>query len=103
MFRVQTLGSLRRFQVEAKPLLNSLRPQFRRPLGQVKEKDQVERNRSSQDRIAAEEVYLDLHRIAQPAEDVDVIPGFLIISSWRVIVDANLVRSEERRVGKEGR
>ena len=45
----------------------------------------------SENGVAAEEVHLDLHRIAQPAKDVDVVPGFLVVAARRVIVDANLV------------
>src|SRR5450631_739974 len=92
MLWVQTLCSLRRFQVETQPLLNSSRPQFRRTLGQVKEENQIERYRSSQNRIAAKEVHLDLHRIAQPSEDVDVVPGFFVVAAWWVVVDSNLVK-----------
>jgi hypothetical protein len=49
------------------------------------------RNRRGQNRVAAEKVDLDLHRVAQPAEDVDVVPGFLLVAARRVIVDADLV------------
>ena len=72
--------------------------------------------RRRQDRVAAEEVELDLHRVAEPTDDVDVVPAFLVVAARRVVVDADDVadvpvevgiqlrlRSEERRVGKECR
>lgn len=58
---------------------------------QVAEQYQVEGNRSGQDGITAKEVDLDLHRISHPAEDIDIVPGFLVVAAWRIIVDANLV------------
>ncbi len=59
--------------------------------GEVAEKREVEQQRSGEDRVAAEEVDLDLHGVAHPAEDVDVVPAFFVVVAWRVIVDAHLV------------
>src|SRR6185437_5621490 len=39
------------------------------------------------DGIAAKEVDLNLHRIAQPSEDVDVIPAFFRIAARRIVID----------------
>ena len=58
---------------------------------EVAEEHEVEAERRCEDRVAAEEVNLYLHRVAHPAEDVDVVPAFLVVVAWRIIVDANLV------------
>ena len=53
---------------------------------------EVENERRGQDRIAAEEIDLDLHLVAEPAKDVDVVPAFFVVAARRVIVDAHDVR-----------
>src|SRR5580765_5271606 len=58
-----------RLEVKRQPLLNAAHSGA---LGQVHEQHQVEHQRSGQDRVAAQEIDLDLHGIAQPSEDVDV-------------------------------
>ena len=61
-------------------------------LREVGEEREVEHQRRRQDRIAAEKVHLDLHRIAHPPDNVDVIPAFLVVTPGAVEVDANDVR-----------
>ena len=46
--------------VKGEPLLNPLHPGA---LGEIGEEGEVENQRSGEDRIAAEEVHLDLHRV----------------------------------------
>ena len=58
---------------------------------QITEKNQVERDGSSKNGVAAQEVNLDFHRIAHPAENIDVVPCFLIILTGRIVVDAYLM------------
>ena len=60
-------------------------------LRQIEEQHQIEHDRRRQNRVAAQEIDLDLHRIAQPSEDIDVVPTFFVIAARRVIVDADLV------------
>src|SRR5580704_3382942 len=78
----------RRLEVEAQPLLNALHS---RALCKVQEKNQIQNDRSREDRVAAQEVHFDLHRIPEPAEDVDVVPAFFVVTARRVVVDAHLV------------
>ncbi len=59
--------------------------------GEVAEKNEVEAEGSCEDRVAAEEVDLDLHGIAHPAEDVDVVPAFLAVVARGIVVDTHLV------------
>ena len=57
----------------------------------VAEQTQVEKQWSSEDGVAAEEVYLYLHGVTHPSENVDVVPSFLIVVAWRIVVYAHLV------------
>jgi len=68
-------------------------------LRQVGEQDEVECERRREDRVATEEVDLDLHRIPEPAEDVDVVPTFFVVSARRVVVDAHLVEDVAVQLG----
>ena len=58
---------------------------------EVAQENEVEAQRCCKDRVAAEEVDLDLHGVAHPAEDVDVIPTFLVVVARGIVVDAHLV------------
>ena len=58
-------------------------------LREVHEQREVEDDRRREDRVAAEEVDLDLHRVAEPPEDIDVVPAFLVVAARRVVVDAD--------------
>src|SRR5205823_3579667 len=80
---------LRRFEVEGEPFLHAFHLDA---LREVEEEREVEDDGRGQDRIAAQEIYLDLHRIAEPAEDVYVVPALFVVSTRRVIIDANNVR-----------
>src|ERR1700704_1592310 len=51
---------LRALEVEAEPLLDALHPG---PLGEIAEEREVEDDGRREDRVAAEEVDLDLHRV----------------------------------------
>ena len=78
-----------RFEVERKPLLHAFHA---RTLSEIQKQRQVKNDRRGEDRVAAEEVDLDLHRIPEPAEDVDVVPAFFVVAARRVIVDSHDVR-----------
>ena len=75
-------------EVERQPLLDALHPGA---LRQVQEQDQVQHQGRRQDRIPAQEVDLDLHRVAHPPEDVDVVPAFLGVAARRIVVDPDHV------------
>src|SRR5213592_3615943 len=65
---VETLRKLWALKVEGQPFLNARQAGAR---GQVEEQREIEHDRRGQNRIAAQEIDLDLHRIAKPSEDVD--------------------------------
>src|SRR5438128_11710068 len=82
----------RRFEVKTQPLLNADSAQLRSSLGQIEEQQQIEHNWRGKDRIPAEEIYFDLHGIAEPSEDVYVVPAFFVVTARRIVVNADLVR-----------
>jgi len=57
----------------------------------VAEQYQVKAEGRGKDRVAAEEVDLYLHRVAHPAEDVDIVPSLLVVVARGIVVDAYLV------------
>src|SRR5271157_2455003 len=71
----------RTFEIEGEPLLNAFHS---RALREIEKQHQVEYQGRCQYRVPAEKVDLDLHRIAEPAKDVDVIPAFFGIAPRRV-------------------
>src|SRR4051812_35488454 len=75
---VQAGRRLRALVVEAQPLLDAAQPGA---LGEVAEQDQVEREWRGEDAVAAEEVDLDLHRVVEPPEDVDVVPTLFVVAA----------------------
>src|SRR6266481_6800305 len=91
MFRIQPRNRHRRLEIKAEPFLNSQVFQFFAALGQIEEEYKIEHNGGGEDGIPAEKIDLDLHRVAKPAEDIDVVPTLFVITAWRVIVNANLV------------
>src|SRR6266545_4457264 len=78
----------RRLEVEGEPLLDA--GEARAPR-EVQKERQIEGHRRRENRVAAEEVDLDLHGLAEPAEDVDVVPPLLRVSPRRVVLDSDLV------------
>src|SRR5207253_3408110 len=89
----------RRLEVEAEPFLYADPPQVGAALRQIQEQHQIKHDRRRQDRVAAQKIYLDLHWIAEPAEDVNVVPALLVITAWRVIVNVDLVADLAVQVG----
>src|SRR5258708_39946746 len=64
---VEAGGVHRALEVEGEPFLDAAHP---RPPREVEEEGEVQHERGGQDGVAAEEVHLDLHGVAHPAEDV---------------------------------
>src|ERR1035437_6258525 len=96
VLRLESRSGHRRLVIEAEPLLNPLHPGAVREVG---EQGQVEHDRRRQDRIAAEKIDLDLHRIVHPPDDVDVVPPLLVVPSRRIVVDPHDVREVLVQVG----
>ena len=65
----------------------------------VDEQTQVKAQGCCKNRVAAQEVDLDLHGIAHPAKDVDVVPSLLVVVAGRVVVNAYLVEVVVVQVG----
>ncbi len=83
--RGSVLGTL---EVEGQPFLDALHAGS---LGEVKKKSEVKNKGRGKNRIAAEEVDLYLHWVAEPAKDVDVIPSLFVVAAGWVVVDPHLV------------
>jgi len=75
-------------EIEREPVLRAAQAG---PGRQVGEENKIERERRRQDRVAAEEIDLDLHRLAEPADEIDVVPGLFVVPAWRVVIDAHAV------------
>src|SRR5438270_5943125 len=89
VFGVESGRGHRRLEVEGEPLLYAAQTGA---LREVEEEREVEDDGRGEYGVAAEEVNLDLHRVAEPAEDVYVVPALLIVAARRVVVDAYDVR-----------
>src|ERR1700693_4871156 len=85
---VQTRRGHRRLEIEAQPLLNTAHA---RALRQIQKQYKIEHDGRGQDRIAAQKVHLDLHGIAEPAENVDVVPTLFVVTARRIVIDADFV------------
>src|SRR5579871_6501443 len=88
MFRIKFGSAHRRLKVKAQPFLNA---SHACTLGKIEKQDQIKDYERSQNRVAAQEIDFDLHRIAQPAEDVDVVPALFVVPARRIVVDADLM------------
>src|SRR5262245_50778030 len=71
VFGVELRRAHRAFEIERQPLLNPAHPGA---LRQVHKQSQIQDDRRGEDRITAQEIDLDLHRVTEPAEDIDVVP-----------------------------
>ena len=58
---------------------------------EVAQEHEVKAEGCCEDRVAAEEVDLDLHGIAHPSEDVDIVPSFFVVVAGGIVVDAHFV------------
>src|SRR6266446_3783800 len=86
---IQARNRLWRFIVEGQPFLHALHASA---LCKIEKQREIQNNRRRQNRIAAKEVDLDLHWITEPAENIDIVPAFLIVAARRVVVNANHMR-----------
>jgi hypothetical protein len=101
VLRVDAGSAVGSFEVEAEPLLNAEAAQTGRASREIHEEDQVEGERCGENGVAAEEVHLELHRVAEPTEDVDVVPALFVVAAGWVIVDAYLVVEVLVEIGVE--
>ncbi len=94
VFGIKPRSGLRCLEIERKPFLHALHSG---PLREIHEERQIESKRCGEDRIAAHEIDLDLHLVAEPAEDVDRVPAFLVVAARRIIIDPDDVREIFRK------
>src|SRR5688572_30499294 len=83
---VEPGGVHRTLEVERQPLLDA---GHAGALGEIEKQRQVEHDRRREDAVAAEEVDLQLHLVAEPAHQVDIVPALFIVAARRIVVDAD--------------
>src|SRR5690606_15669390 len=86
--RVEPGGCHRALIVEAQPLLDAAHAGA---LGKIHEEGEIQDERRCKDRVAAEKVDLNLHGIAEPSKDIDVVPALFFVAARRIIIDAHAV------------
>src|SRR5207247_10485794 len=91
-------GVLGTLEIEREPLLDAS-PAC--PTRQVREENQIEHERCSENGVTTQEVDLHLHRVPEPAKDVQVVPTLFTVTSRRVVVDPDLVIDVAIEVGVE--
>src|SRR5215207_5042074 len=98
VFGVELGQDHRALEVEREPLLDAPHPS---PLRQVQEQRQVEDYGRGEDRVPTQEVDLYLHWVAEPTEDVYVVPALLGVAAGRVVVDLDQVGDLPVELGVE--
>src|SRR5580698_210819 len=81
----------RRLEIKTQPLLNAKTTKLRATLRQVHEQNQVKHNGRGQNGIPTKKIHLDLHRVPEPAEDVDIVPALFVVAAGWVIVYADFM------------
>src|SRR5262249_465319 len=88
VFGIEAGSVNRALEIEREPLLN---PVHAGALGEIEEQGHVEHDWSGQNAVATKEVDFELHGIAEPAHQVNVVPSFFIVAARRVVIDADNV------------
>src|SRR5271170_2832655 len=91
MLRIKPRRGHRRLEIKTQPLLNPESAKLSAALRQIHEQNEIQHNGRRKNRIPAKEIYLDLHRVAEPAKDIDIVPALFVIASRGVIIYADLV------------
>src|SRR5439155_15285680 len=95
---VQTGGVNRTLEVEGQPLLDAVHAGAPR---QVEKERDIEHDWSRENAVATEEIDLQLHRVSQPADQIDVVPPLFVVAARRIIVDPHDVAEVFVEVGVE--
>src|SRR5262249_14760645 len=89
MFGIQSCSMHRTLEVKTQPFLYTAHSAT---LSKIQEQHRIQNDRRCQYAVAAQEINLDLHGIAEPSVDVDVVPSFFVIPARGIVVDTHLVR-----------
>src|SRR5580692_2629291 len=101
MLGIKSRRGHRRLEIKTQPLLNAKAPKLRAALRQVHEQNQVKHNGRGQNGIPTKKIHLDLHRVPEPAEDIDIVPALLVVATGWVIVYADFVSEIAVEIGVE--
>src|SRR3954471_11721379 len=96
VLRIQVRRVHRALEVERQPFLNAV---HLRALRQVEKQGDVEDDGRSEDAVAAQEIDLQLHLVAEPADEIDVVPALFVVAARRIVVDSNDVAKVLVEVG----
>src|SRR5580704_3406184 len=101
MLRIESRRSHRGLEIKTQPLLNAKTTKLRATLRQVHEQNQVKHNGRGQNGIPTKKIHLDLHRVPEPAEDVDIVPALFVVAAGWVIVYADFMSEITVEIGVE--
>ena len=60
---------------------------------EIEKEHEIQHDGCRKDRVPAEEIDLDLHRIVEPTKNINVVPTFFVVTTRWVIVNADLVEN----------
>ena len=86
VLRIQAGRMHRALEVERQPLLD---PGHASALREVEEQREVEHDRRGENAVAAQEIDLQLHLVAKPPHQIDVVPPLFVVAARRIVVDAD--------------
>src|SRR5438309_2868731 len=80
VFGIQTARVNRALEVERQPFLDAVHAGAS---GEIQEQREIQDDWRREDTVAAEKVDLELHPVAEPAHEIDVVPAFLVVAARR--------------------
>src|SRR5580693_1871257 len=101
MLGIKSRCGHRGLEIKTQPLLNAKTTKLGATLRQVHEQNQVKHNRRGQNGIPTKKIHLDLHRVPEPPEDIDIVPALLVVAAGWVIVYADFMGEITVEIGVE--
>src|SRR2546428_9430601 len=86
VFGVELWRVHRALEVEGEPFLDAMHPGS---FGEIEEQRQIEDDRRRENAVAAQKVDLELHRVPEPPDDVDVVPPLFVVAPRRGGIDSH--------------
>src|SRR5689334_6459589 len=78
VFRVEPARMHRTLEVERQPFLNTAAV---RALRKIEEQREIEHQRRRQNAVPTQKIDLQLHGVTEPAEQIDIVPAFLVVAA----------------------
>ena len=80
---IQAGGMHRTLEVEGEPLLDAAHAGA---LRQVEKEHEIEHDRRGEDAVSTQEIDLELHLVAEPPDQIDVVPALFVVAARRIVV-----------------